>query len=199
MRPHLTILSQDETTTHLRGRCPITQDSWELIVDTASMKRWDEGQLVQEAFANLSADDRELLLTGITPRGWDVLFSAEVVDEDADEDAMEPVMQEDNVMCPVCKTGHHVEGAEPGYLAHEECSMEEEEADDTVSVLDCGFSMKKGHYMVCSLANHTEETLANAYNKFYEIHKIFPVSRDKIYWGETTYYSTDAGERGCFD
>ena len=61
MRPHLTILSQDETTTHLRGRCPITQDSWELIVDTASMKRWDEGQLVQEAFANLSADDLSLI------------------------------------------------------------------------------------------------------------------------------------------
>jgi len=30
--------------------------------------------LVQEFFPNLSADDREFLLTGITPKEWEILY-----------------------------------------------------------------------------------------------------------------------------
>ena len=33
-----------------------------------------EGMLLQDAFPNLSADEREFIKTGITPKEWDGLF-----------------------------------------------------------------------------------------------------------------------------
>lgn len=35
---------------------------------------WLGGELVQDAFPNLSADDREFIMTGITPDEWDETF-----------------------------------------------------------------------------------------------------------------------------
>ena len=36
---------------------------------------WLGGKLVQDAFPNLSADDREFIMTGITPDEWDETFA----------------------------------------------------------------------------------------------------------------------------
>ena len=38
------------------------------------LQRWLGGQLIQHAFPELSADQREFLMTGITPEKWDVMF-----------------------------------------------------------------------------------------------------------------------------
>jgi len=38
------------------------------------------GKLIQEAFPNLSADDREFIMTGITPDEWEAQF------EDGEDD-----------------------------------------------------------------------------------------------------------------
>ena len=35
---------------------------------------WLGGELVQNAFPNLSADDREFIMTGMTPDEWDETF-----------------------------------------------------------------------------------------------------------------------------
>ena len=35
---------------------------------------WLGGGLIQDAFPNLSADDREFIMTGITPDEWDETF-----------------------------------------------------------------------------------------------------------------------------
>lgn len=47
--------------------------------------RYQRGELgyVQEAFPLLSADDREFLVTGVTPEEWDDLFGDIEEDEDA--------------------------------------------------------------------------------------------------------------------
>lgn len=37
--------------------------------------KWCSGELIQNAFPTLSADDREFIKTGITPEEWDDLFS----------------------------------------------------------------------------------------------------------------------------
>ena len=42
----------------------------DLDVTPAQLRAWDTGTLVQDAFPNLSADDREFLMTGITPEEW---------------------------------------------------------------------------------------------------------------------------------
>lgn len=55
---------------------PITgeSNSLELDVTEEQCKAWEEGMLVQYAFPNLSADEREFLLNGILPGEWDKLF-----------------------------------------------------------------------------------------------------------------------------
>ena len=38
------------------------------------MRAYREGQLIQNAFPFLNADEREFLMTGITPEEWDAMF-----------------------------------------------------------------------------------------------------------------------------
>tara|TARA_R110002012_G_scaffold118979_1_gene267950 strand:- start:386 stop:556 length:171 start_codon:yes stop_codon:yes gene_type:complete len=35
---------------------------------------WEKGALIQDAFPNLTPDEREFLKTGITPDEWDAMF-----------------------------------------------------------------------------------------------------------------------------
>jgi hypothetical protein len=42
---------------------------------------WTGGAMVQEAFSNLSADQREFLMTGITSTEWDDAFGEEEKEE----------------------------------------------------------------------------------------------------------------------
>ena len=47
---------------------------------TAFMKAhnaWNDGMLIQDAFPGLSAEDREFIMTGITPDEWDSIFGEE--------------------------------------------------------------------------------------------------------------------------
>lgn len=40
-------------------------------------ERYDEGVLIQDAFPFLTPDEREFMMTGITPEEWDRLFGEE--------------------------------------------------------------------------------------------------------------------------
>lgn len=57
--------------THIRN-IPVTQEQ---------LDHWNNGQLIQHAMPNISADDREFIMTGITPDEWDTMLSS---DEDTD-------------------------------------------------------------------------------------------------------------------
>lgn len=46
----------------------------EIDVTPMQIKRWQEGELIQKAMPHLSDDDREFLMTGITPEEWDAMF-----------------------------------------------------------------------------------------------------------------------------
>ena len=46
----------------------------ELDVTPEQIKAWEEGMLIQDAMPNLSVGEREFIITGITPEGWDALF-----------------------------------------------------------------------------------------------------------------------------
>jgi hypothetical protein len=39
------------------------------------MASWGQGELVQNAMPHLSADEREFIMTGITPTEWDEMFN----------------------------------------------------------------------------------------------------------------------------
>ena len=47
----------------------------EINCTTKQLNKWQAGELIQNAFPNLSADDREFLMTGITPEEWDKAFN----------------------------------------------------------------------------------------------------------------------------
>ncbi len=46
----------------------------EIPVTEAQLAEWHSGKLIQEAMPNLSADDREFIMTGITPEEWEETF-----------------------------------------------------------------------------------------------------------------------------
>ena len=61
--------------------CPFCGHAHEVEVNENDYWDWEDGELVQNAFPYLSADEREMLISGIGPTCWDKMFS---VDEDFD-------------------------------------------------------------------------------------------------------------------
>ena len=61
--------------------CPHCKGESTLIVNTADLKAWREGTLIQNAFPHLDADQRELLQTGICVKCWETIFSGVEVEE----------------------------------------------------------------------------------------------------------------------
>lgn len=46
----------------------------ELDVTPEQMDKWRSGMLIQDAMPNLTTDEREFIMTGITPEEWDEAF-----------------------------------------------------------------------------------------------------------------------------
>jgi len=42
----------------------------DLDVLTEQIVRWKKGELIQDVFPELTADEREFIMTGITPEDW---------------------------------------------------------------------------------------------------------------------------------
>jgi len=49
----------------------------ELPVTPDMLIQWDQGVLIQDAMPHLSPDEREFLMTGITPDEWNQMMSEE--------------------------------------------------------------------------------------------------------------------------
>ena len=63
--------------------CPMCGQYHEVGVNETDYWDWDDGMNVQDAFPYLSANEREMLISGICPECWDRMFPPE---EDEDED-----------------------------------------------------------------------------------------------------------------
>ena len=53
----------------------------EIDVTRNQLDKWKGGMLIQDAMPHLSADDREFIMTGITPEEWDGVFKEDTADE----------------------------------------------------------------------------------------------------------------------
>lgn len=70
--------------------CPMCGRTSYLKVPTEGYTAWKlHNVLVQDAFPQLSAEDRELLISGICPDCWDAMFSFDYEEEDDDDDSYE--------------------------------------------------------------------------------------------------------------
>lgn len=54
--------------------CPFCGKAHEIEVNEIDYLDWQDGELVQNAFPYLSADEREMLISGICPTCWDKMF-----------------------------------------------------------------------------------------------------------------------------
>ena len=56
----------------ITNRSQITGEihTMDMIVDALDIEAWREGALIQDVLGYLSADEREFLMTGITPAEW---------------------------------------------------------------------------------------------------------------------------------
>ena len=58
-------------TSRLTGKTSVM----DLNITQAQLDAWVDGELVQNAMPQLSAEEREFLMTGITPAEWDSVFA----------------------------------------------------------------------------------------------------------------------------
>lgn len=58
----------------LKRRCRDCGDIFEITVDATAYNRWLAGALIQECFPKMSADVRELLISGICGKCFDKIF-----------------------------------------------------------------------------------------------------------------------------
>lgn len=49
----------------------------EVRVEVEAYNRWQGGELIQVVFPDLSAEERELLISGTCPSCWDAMFGEE--------------------------------------------------------------------------------------------------------------------------
>lgn len=61
-----------------------TVNARDIDVTDDQLEAWQGGMLIQYAMPNLSPDDREFLMTGITPEEWEVLTEMDEEYEDYD-------------------------------------------------------------------------------------------------------------------
>lgn len=63
--------------------CMVCSKATSMVVDADSLRAWQMGELIQNAFPTMSVDDREQLKTGTHPACWDAMFGLpEAEDED---------------------------------------------------------------------------------------------------------------------
>ena len=46
----------------------------DLDITPGQYRSWEEGMLIQEAMPNLTADEREFIISGVTPEEWKEMF-----------------------------------------------------------------------------------------------------------------------------
>lgn len=63
-------------------RCPECREYTTHTVQKIRYNAWKDGMLVQRAFPDMPAEEREQLITGICPACWDKMFKD--IDEDDD-------------------------------------------------------------------------------------------------------------------
>ena len=66
--------------------CPFCGHANEVEVNEMDYLDWQDGELAQVAFPYLSADEREMLISGICPTCWDEMFGS-------DEESDHPIQQ----------------------------------------------------------------------------------------------------------
>ena len=66
-----------DTVNQLTRTCCVCKKGGSVKVKRAELDNWNGGMMAQEAFPDMSADDREQLISGTHPKCWEKLFGPE--------------------------------------------------------------------------------------------------------------------------
>ena len=70
----LCTLSEAEGVMTKKKLCTILQQEYIVSVPLDKFLLWKAGALIQDCFPDMSADDREFMITGLTPAEWNSLM-----------------------------------------------------------------------------------------------------------------------------
>jgi len=65
----------DELIVHVEGPCNVTGEVYKATYPKTGVVAWLMGAHIQDAMPDVSDGDREFLISGISPAGWDRLFA----------------------------------------------------------------------------------------------------------------------------
>jgi|Laugresu1bdmlbdd_1035124.scaffolds.fasta_scaffold00093_16 predicted MarR family transcription regulator len=65
----------------IRKNCVVTNKEYAVTVSREAFHRWQNGELATVALRELSRGDREFIISGISPEGWDITFSDDPEDD----------------------------------------------------------------------------------------------------------------------
>lgn len=70
-------VSDDGENVTFSGHCLFDHHPFSITVKLSDANRWINGENIANCFPELGADDREILLSGISPNHWNELFAVE--------------------------------------------------------------------------------------------------------------------------
>lgn len=73
-RGNTVFVDLDGGKTQVKGTCVFTGEEYSFEAPTEGLERWLAGELIQRAMPEVSLDDREFLISGISPKGWKQTF-----------------------------------------------------------------------------------------------------------------------------
>lgn len=69
------------TITYKECVCPVCNRRIILSLDADKVKRWENGELIQNVFPELSISEREALITGTCDKCWDEMWEDTAVED----------------------------------------------------------------------------------------------------------------------
>lgn len=57
------------------GTCTLTNERYSVVITAEQHKSWHRGDYIQDVCPELTADEREFLISGFTPAEFEVMFS----------------------------------------------------------------------------------------------------------------------------
>lgn len=64
-----------------KGLCVVTKKMYSVTVPAEELYAYRQGAMIQDAMPSVSKEDREFLMSGCSPEGWDIMWK----EDDADD------------------------------------------------------------------------------------------------------------------
>jgi hypothetical protein len=75
MYTNLKVSPVSKTQVRLSGRCIVTRKNYSVVVSRqAAVSYFQLGMKIQDAFPKLPPEEREFLISGVSPEGWNTTF-----------------------------------------------------------------------------------------------------------------------------